>query len=97
MWKTPIGRLRLVGLYEGISFLLLLLIAMPLKYLADIPEAVAVVGSLHGALFVLYMLALAHVTFVKRWSIFKVGSSFAAAFVPFGTFILDAKLLRREA
>ncbi|WP_169082944.1 DUF3817 domain-containing protein [Paenibacillus sp. PL91] len=97
MLKTVIGRLRFVGLFEGISFLVLLLIAMPLKYWADIPEAVAIAGSLHGLLFVLYMLALLHVWIACRWSIFKVAAAFIAAFLPLGTFVLDKKLLRDQA
>ncbi|WP_028610923.1 DUF3817 domain-containing protein [Paenibacillus harenae] len=96
MLKTPIGRLRFVGLLEGLSFLLLLLIAMPLKYWADIPEAVMITGSLHGLLFVLYMLAGLHVWIVHRWSIGKAALAFIAAFIPFGPFILDRKLLRNE-
>ena len=97
MFKSAIGRLRIVGFYEGISFLVLLLIAMPLKYWADIPQAVTVVGGLHGLLFVLYMLALLHVWIAQRWSIFKVAAAFIAAFLPFGTFVLDKKLLRNHA
>ncbi len=97
MLKSPLGRLRFIGLYEGLSFLVLLLIAMPLKYWADIPEAVSIVGSLHGVLFVLYMLAVIHVWIVHRWNIWKVIAAFAAAFLPFGPFVLDRKLLANEA
>lgn len=97
MFKTAIGRLRIVGFFEGISFLVLLLIAMPLKYWADIPQVVTIVGGLHGLLFVLYMLALAHVWLVRRWSFLKVAASFIAAFIPFGTFVLDNKLLRNHS
>lgn len=96
MFKSAIGRLRLVGFYEGISFLVLLLIAMPLKYWAGIPQAVTFVGGLHGLLFVLYMLAVLHVWIAHRWSIFKVAAAFIAAFLPFGTFVLDKKLLRDQ-
>jgi integral membrane protein len=97
MFNTVIGRLRVVGYFEGVSFLVLLLIAMPLKYWADIPQAVTIVGGLHGLLFVLYMLALAHVWLVRRWSILKVAAAFIAAFIPFGTIVLDKKLLRNQA
>ncbi|WP_134703888.1 DUF3817 domain-containing protein [Ammoniphilus sp. YIM 78166] len=95
MFSNPIGRLRTIGLIEGISFLLLLGIAMPLKYLADIPEAVRIVGAVHGFLFVLYILAVAHVTYVIRWSIMNVIGAIAAAFVPFGNFVLDRKVLQK--
>ncbi|TDF99737.1 DUF3817 domain-containing protein [Paenibacillus piri] len=96
MLSTALGRFRMVGLYEGISFLVLLCIAMPLKYYADIPQAVKIVGMLHGVLFIMYLLALVHVTIVKRWSIIRVIGALIASLLPFGTFVLDARL-RREA
>lgn len=96
MLKTAMGRLRVVGFIEGLSFLLLLLIAMPLKYWADIPEPVTIVGGLHGLLFVLYILAVFHVWIKHRWSILKAAAALIAAFLPFGTFILDKKLLRDQ-
>ena len=58
MPKTAIGRLRQIGLFEGISFLVLLGIAMPLKYFAERPEAVKVVGWIHGILFMVFCWAL---------------------------------------
>lgn len=97
MLKTAIGRFRIIGIFEGISFLVLLFIAMPLKYLADIHEPVTIVGGLHGALFVLYAFALLHVWIKHRWSFLKVVIAFIASFLPFGTFVLDKKMLRNEA
>ncbi|CAM3927220.1 DUF3817 domain-containing protein [Paenibacillus alkaliterrae] len=94
MFKTAIGRLRFIGFYEGISFLVLLLIAMPLKYWADIPQVVTVVGGLHGLLFVLYVLAVLNVWITHRWSFVKVALAVIASFLPFGPFVLDRKLLR---
>ncbi|RIX51879.1 DUF3817 domain-containing protein [Paenibacillus nanensis] len=92
--KTAIGRLRLIGWLEGLSFLILLLIAMPLKYWADIPEVVTIVGGLHGGLFVLYLLAVLHVTIKHRWSILKFLAACVASVLPFGPFVVDRKLLR---
>ncbi|QNK54943.1 DUF3817 domain-containing protein [Paenibacillus sp. PAMC21692] len=96
MNNTAIGRLRFVGLLEGTSFLVLLLVAMPLKYWADIPEAVAVVGALHGGLFVLYLVAAVWAAFRYRWTILKLGAACIASVVPFGPFIFDRKILREE-
>lgn len=53
MLHTPIGRLRTMGFIEGMSLLILLFIAMPLKYWAGLPLAVTIVGSVHGGLFIL--------------------------------------------
>jgi integral membrane protein len=92
---TPLGRLRLIGNLEGWSFVVLLFIAMPLKYLADQPEAVRIVGMAHGILFVGAVIAVAHAHFAYRWrwqrSLLLVG----AMLLPFGPFIADRKLLRR--
>ena len=77
-----------VGKIEGYSFLVLLFIAMPLKYLFDQPLAVRYVGMLHGILFVAFIYTIV-VLFYKK--IFTVGKSIIAlllSIVPFGTFFL---------
>lgn len=97
MLTDPIGRVRAAGLLEGVSLLLLLGVAMPLKYLADQPEAVRVVGWCHGILFIFYCLTVA-LAFAQRrlaWPLALL--AFVAAFVPFGPFLLDARLKRAEA
>jgi integral membrane protein len=77
---------------EGISFLLLIGIAMPLKYWAGIPEPVKYLGWAHGVLFILYMLALVQVFFTERLSILKLGLGVIAAFLPFGPFLFHRNL-----
>lgn len=67
MLQTPIGRLRTMGFIEGMSLLILLFIAMPLKYWAGLPLAVTIVGSVHGGLFILYLLVLAYAAFSVKW------------------------------
>ncbi len=94
--KTPISRFRVIGIIEGISYLILLGIAMPLKYLAGIPEVVKVVGWAHGVLFVLYCLALLHVWIARRWSFGRAVLAFIVSLLPFGTFIFDKSLRREE-
>jgi integral membrane protein len=94
--RTPISRLRTIGIYEGVSYLLLLGIAMPLKYMAGMPEMVKYTGWAHGVLFVLYMLSVVEVTVVHRWSILKIGAAVLASLLPFGPFILDKRLLKEE-
>lgn len=96
MMKTPIGRLRVIGFIEGLSFLLLLFIAMPLKYMFDRPEMVQVVGMIHGVLFVLFILAVLHAAVVHRWKWLKVLFALIASSIPFGTFVLDARLRREQ-
>jgi integral membrane protein len=91
---TPLDRLRLIGLLEGSSFLALLFIAMPLKYLADQTIAVRYLGLVHGILFLLYLFALIPVALERRWSWRTCGLGFLASLVPFGPFIFDAKILK---
>lgn len=96
MSNTPLGRFRLIALLEGISYLLLLGVAMPLKYAAGMPMAVKIVGWAHGVLFVLYMLFGLHAALDRRWSIPFVAGAVLASLIPFGTFVLDRRL-REEA
>jgi integral membrane protein len=79
---------------EGVSYLLLLFIAMPLKYWAGIPEAVKYTGWAHGILFVLYMIVLAWVWIEHQWKFSLVFKAGIAALLPFGPFWFDRKYLR---
>ena len=94
---NQIRMFRMVALAEGISFLTLLFIAMPMKYFIGMPEVVRVVGSIHGGLFVLYVGLLAMLHFRQRWAgIFSL-YALVASVIPFGTFVLDKQLREKEA
>lgn len=95
MLRTAVGRFRFIALLEGISFLVLLAIAMPLKYVWDMPIYVTVVGALHGLLFVLYMLGLMLAALEKKWSLGLICYAALASFIPFATFVLDVRLKRQ--
>jgi integral membrane protein len=92
--KSALGRLRIIAFLEGVSYLVLLGIAMPLKYMAGLPQAVRVVGMAHGVLFVLFVLLLIQVATEKSWSFKKSALSFISSLVPFGTFYADARWFR---
>jgi integral membrane protein len=96
LWNTAIGRLRLAGFMEGISCIALFGVAMPLKYWGEIPTAVKYPGWIHGLLFMLYLVALFHVTIQKKWSFKKVSIAFIASLIPCGTFFLDSRLREEE-
>ena len=93
--KNSLNVLRLLALLEGVSFLVLLGIAMPLKYYLDRPNAVKIVGMAHGVLFVLYTINLLIVHLRLKWSIGITAGAFIASFIPFGTFYADKKWFRK--
>jgi integral membrane protein len=85
-------RFRMIGIAEGISFLVLLLIAMPLKYLMHIPEAVKIMGWIHGALFVAFIYFAFEIMGALNRNFFWFLKALAAAFIPLGTFVFDRQL-----
>ncbi len=78
---------------EGISFLILLFIAMPLKYIWEAPSWVKVVGMVHGVLFVAYIAWAIFVKEVQKWDYRTLGIVIAGSILPFGTFIIEKKYL----
>lgn len=90
--STTLGRFRLIAIIEGISYLVLLFIAMPLKYMADMPMAVKITGSVHGFLFVAFMVFLLLAWVQYKWSFSKATLAFLSSLVPFGTFLFDRKI-----
>ncbi len=95
-YKSAIGRFRVIAICEGISFLILLLIAMPLKYFAGYPQGVLIVGWIHGFLFIVYIISALEVKIVKKWNVSKSIIALAASLIPLGPFILDKKILSKE-
>lgn len=94
--KTKIGRLRILGLLEGISLLVLVFIAVPMKYYLNNPALTKALGPVHGALFLLFIFNTLSVGVEQRWQFrtttWKV---VAACFIPFGTFYIDKKILSK--
>lgn len=89
--------LRIVGLSEAISYLLLLGVCMPLKYLMDIPEPTFFVGMAHGILFVAYCFYVLLVAYQFRWSFVTTGLALLASILPFGPFVADRKIFKQQA
>jgi|SRR5688572_25752897 integral membrane protein len=93
---SRIRGLRIVGILEGISYLVLLGIAMPLKYFFGFPEAVKFTGWAHGVLFMAYIPAVFLARKTMNWGFTWTVLALKASLFPFGTFILDKYLVRRE-
>ena len=90
--KNPVSLLRLVSLAEGVSYVVLLGIAMPLKYGANMPGAVKIVGAIHGALFVVFCVALLRAMLGARWPISRAALIFLASLVPLAAFWMDRRI-----
>jgi integral membrane protein len=82
----PVSRFRFIAIWEGISFLALVFLAMPLKYWAGMPMPNKILGMSHGVLFVAYILALVPVALDARWGAGRVLLALLASFIPGGTF-----------
>lgn len=91
-----IKTLRIVGFLEGLSFLLLLFIAMPLKYIWGNPMLVKYVGMGHGVLFIAFLAVLFIVCEKQKWPIKMFIFGLIASILPFGPFVFDHKLKKFE-
>jgi integral membrane protein len=85
--------LRIVAVLEAISFLVLVLVAVPLKYAGDQEAGVKVMGPVHGVLFVLFVLLTIFVAADERWRLKRTLLTLLCAVIPFGGFIADRKLI----
>lgn len=84
---------KMIALSEGISTILLFFVAMPLKYAMGKPEYVKLFGSLHGALFIAYILLAILLKYQNNWNTKQFGLVCLASLVPFGSFYLEKKYL----
>ena len=85
---------RKIALLEGISFLALFGIGMPLKYLAKMPKPNIYIGYAHGGLFIAFVVLALMLTIERKWGIKMFLICFVASLLPFGTFWLDKKYLK---
>ena len=92
MLQTSIGKLRLVGMLEGLSFLVLCFVAMPMKYIGGDPGAVRIPGMVHGFLWVVLCAQLYQVKTELGWGWKKTLVPFIASLLPFGPFVIDGRL-----
>lgn len=95
-FTTTTGRLRLLALLEGFSLLILVFIAVPLKYIFHDPDWVRYIGPVHGVLFLLFIFNTLRVGVEENWK-FKetTWKVLIACIIPFGTFYVDYKILRK--
>ncbi|MEP7163160.1 MAG: DUF3817 domain-containing protein [Ferruginibacter sp.] len=87
---------RIIAIAEGISFLVLLGIAMPLKYFMDMPLAVKIAGYIHGFLFIAFVALAWNVKTELNKNAVWLGKALLASLLPFGTFVFDRSLKKDE-
>lgn len=85
---------RIISFLEGASYLLLLFVATPVKYLLDDPQYVKMLGMPHGLLFVAYIVIAYLIKDEMQWKGKTFGTVLLASVIPFGTFYIDKKYLR---
>jgi len=91
-----LNNFRIISLIEGLSFLVLLFVAMPLKYYWGYPEAVSMVGMTHGLLFVAYVIMAGMVGQRQGWSDRFTLVVVLAGMLPFGCFVLEHRLKKES-
>lgn len=96
LFSSALGRFRLVSFLEGLSFIFLLTVAMPLKYVGDMPEATKIPGYIHGFLFIAYLFLLVMASIENKWSFLKAFLLFLASIFPFGFLIAEFAFLRKQ-
>ncbi len=94
---SQLRRMRAVSLLEGTTLLLLVGIAVPLKHLAGFPVATAIMGPIHGIAFILYVWMLVQTLSMGGWTRRAAARMVLAAFIPFGAFVNERALARRQA
>lgn len=86
--------MRILGFLEGISLIVLVFIAVPMKYGYDDASLSKMMGPIHGALFLLFLLNTFSAGMEQKWKAKTTGMILASCFIPFGTFYVDYKFLR---
>ena len=85
---------KIIALLEGLSLLLLLFFAMPMKYVMEEPVYVKVIGMAHGILFIVYIILAVILKIEENWEWKKFGIICIASIIPFGTFYVERKYLK---
>ena len=87
---------RITALLEGVSYLLLLFIATPIKYLYEDPQYVKMLGMPHGILFMAYVVLAVLISSDMKWATRTLWIILIASVIPFGTFYIDKKYLKKS-
>lgn len=96
MFNSALKRFRIISGIEGLSYLILVFIAMPIKYMGDNPYYVKIFGMAHGVLFVLFMISLFEAKRKESWDTGFMFQLFVLSLIPFGAFIIEKRVKPKE-
>jgi len=96
MLNSALQRFRIISAIEGLSYLILVFIAMPIKYMGDNPYYVKIFGMAHGVLFILFMISLLETKRKKSWDTGFMFQLFVLSLIPFGAFVIESKVKPKE-
>ena len=93
--KTNIGRLRILAFFEGLSLIILVFVAVPMKHFYDNPSLVKSLGPIHGVLFLVFVGLAVMASFEYNWKFWRTFKVLISSFIPFGTFYIDRSILSK--
>jgi len=96
MINKNVKKFGLINTIEGYSYIILLFIAMPMKYMLGFPIAVKIAGMTHGVLFIIFCLLLVQAANEAKWPFKSSVIFFIASLLPFGTFATKSKIKTYE-
>ena len=97
MLRSALGRFRVISAIEGLSYLLLVFIAMPIKYIGENPYPVKVLGMIHGVLFIIFMISLFETKRKESWDTGFMFQLFVLSLIPFGAFLIEKRVKPKES
>ena len=92
MLSSALGRFRVISAIEGLSFLVLVFIAMPIKYIGGDPSLVKIVGMTHGVLFIIFMISLFEAKLKEEWENRFMIELLILSLIPFGALVIERKV-----
>lgn len=96
MFNSALKRFRIISAIEGLSYLLLIFIAMPIKYMGENPYPVKILGMIHGVLFIIFMISLFEAKRKESWDTGYMFQLFVLSLMPFGAFVIESKVKPKE-
>lgn len=97
MFSSALGRFRIISAIEGLSYLLLVFIAMPIKYIGENPYPVKILGMIHGVLFIIFMISLFEAKIKEKWNTGLMFQLFVLSLIPFGALLIERKIKPKKS